>query len=163
MVLRNRYILYILYVHMDETQEVQYILYVHMDETQEVQYILYVHMDEIQEVQYILYVHMDETQEVQYILYVHMDETQEVQYILYVHMDETQEVQYILYVCMHICLPCPHIQFASGYDPRQLKEDREPCLMPNPVGIEQAVTLVYPSPLKQLEEEGSRKNSGTSL
>ena len=37
--------LYILYVHMDETQEVQYILYVHMDETQEVQYILYVHMD----------------------------------------------------------------------------------------------------------------------
>ena len=44
MVLRNRYILYILYVHMDETQEVQYILYVHMDETQEVQYILYVHM-----------------------------------------------------------------------------------------------------------------------
>ena len=136
---------------MDETQEVQYILYVHMDETQEVQYILYVHMDETQEVQYILYVHMDETQEVQYILYLHMDETQEVQYILYVHM----------YVCMHAyhCLPCPHIQFASGYDPRQLKEDREPCLMPNPVGIEQAVTLIYPNPLKQLEEEGSRKNT----
>ena len=57
------------------------------------------------------------------------------------------------------CLPCPHIQFASGYDPRQLKEDREPCLMPNPVSIKQAVTLIYPSPLKQLEEEGSRKNT----
>ena len=69
-------------------------------------------------------------------------------YILYAHM----------YVCVYAyhCLPCPHIQFAPGYDPRQLKEDREPCLMPNPVGIEQAVTLVYPSPLKQLEEEGSR-------